>query len=209
MTYSSFLSNPVYINIVILVLLVFLVLFLWRKIIVLEGNYFIIEKRVNLIKKDTREMSAKRKFENSNIVMTEIFDDIVDTDTCKNMGKCSFPLTSNCEIPISTSNICETDTPFEFNIQYNTDEIHITDTEDDTQISFDTEKISSNDEIKIVDKDNETNSTTSEFTFNTDKYNLKKLSKLNVDKLKDLCLSHNLSVDGTKSQLVNRILETN
>lgn len=209
MTYSSFLSNPVYINIVILVLLVFLVLFLWRKIIVLEGNYFIIEKRVNLIKKDTREMSAKRKFENSNIVMSEIFDDIVDTDTCKNMGKCSFPLTSNCEIPISTSNICKNDLPFEFNIQYNTDEIHITDTEDDTQISFDTEKISSNDEIKFADKDNETNSTTSEFTFNTDKYNLKKLSKLNVDKLKDLCLSHNLSVDGTKSQLVNRILEIN
>jgi len=36
--------------------------------------------------------------------------------------------------------------------------------------------------------------------------NRKKLSKMNLDKLKEICLSMNLSTDGTKNILIDRIL---
>ena len=37
-------------------------------------------------------------------------------------------------------------------------------------------------------------------------YNRKKLSKMNLDKLKDICISMQLSTDGTKNVLIDRIL---
>ena len=58
----SFLMDQTYVNLFILISIVVLVMFLWRKLIILEGNFFILEKRVNLIKKDAREDSISRIF---------------------------------------------------------------------------------------------------------------------------------------------------
>ena len=56
--------------------------------------------------------------------------------------------------------------------------------------------------------DFENTSNTSEFVFNADeKYTQKKLSKLNMDKLKTICEKMNLSTEGNKNQLITRILE--
>ena len=64
-----------YINLFILVIIVAIVMFLWRKLIILEGNFFVLEKRVNLIKKDAREDSIAKNIDKADIIMNEIFKD--------------------------------------------------------------------------------------------------------------------------------------
>ena len=48
----SFLFNQTYLAIFAISILVFLLMFLWRKLTILEGNYYLLEKRVNIIKKE-------------------------------------------------------------------------------------------------------------------------------------------------------------
>lgn len=79
----SFLFDQTYINLLILVIIVSLVMFLWRKLIILEGNFFVLEKRVNLIKKDAREDSISRNIEKSDSIMNEIFHDYSPSNACK------------------------------------------------------------------------------------------------------------------------------
>ena len=79
----SFLFDQTYINLLILVIIVSLVMFLWRKLIILEGNFFVLEKRVNLIKKDAREDSISRNIEKSDSIMNEIFNDYSPSNACK------------------------------------------------------------------------------------------------------------------------------
>ena len=79
----SFLFDQTYINLLILVIIVSLVMFLWRKLIILEGNFFVLEKRVNLIKKDAREDSISRNIEKSDVIMNEIFKDYAPSNACK------------------------------------------------------------------------------------------------------------------------------
>lgn len=201
MLYTSIFSNPIYINIVILCILVFLVLFLWRKITVLEGNFFILEKRVILIKKESRENTVNKKLENSNIIMNEIFQDIVSPDAKENIGTCSY---NSCNIP--SVEIINNDNNKPVNIENVLPDVVFDNIIEDseTQITFDMDK-----KDIFETKDVDTLSTTSEIVFNNDKYTNKKLSKLNLDKLKDICISENLQVDGTKIQIINRILELN
>ena len=53
----------------------FLIMFLWRKITIIEGNYFILEKRVDMIKKTCRDSLISKNMERADIVMNEIFKD--------------------------------------------------------------------------------------------------------------------------------------
>jgi len=80
----SFLFDQTYINLMVLVIIVFLIMFLWRKVIILEGNFFILEKRVNLIKKDAREECIAKNIEKSDIIMNEIFKDSSRSNACPN-----------------------------------------------------------------------------------------------------------------------------
>jgi hypothetical protein len=82
----EFLFDQTYINLFVLALLLFLVMFLWRKVTIIEGNYFLLEKRVNIIKKEGREdllaKNANRTVlaegaRDCDVVMNEIFKDSV------------------------------------------------------------------------------------------------------------------------------------
>lgn len=227
----SILTNPTYINIVVLLLLIFLVLFLWRKIMILEGNFFILEKRMNLMKKDVRDVYMTQKsFDEANAVMNEVFKDSVKKDkTCatnniNSGGCCIIPETrpNTPRVPheeITIINNMDTEIAIIHEVVDNivndvvSNKVKV---DDDVQISFTDDKIVSDPDIvakSLVDNKNmddiETQSTTSEIVFNSDgKYNQKKLSKLNLEKLKEICASHNLSQEGTKSQLITRILES-
>jgi hypothetical protein len=60
------------------------------------------------------------------------------------------------------------------------------------------------------DTENDTMSVTSEITFGDDKKALtKKYSKLSLDKLKDICNQNKINNEGTKNQLITRIIEVN
>jgi hypothetical protein len=86
----GFLFDQAYITMAIFGLLIFLIMFLWRKITIIEGHIFILEKRVDTIKKANRIDSINKNIESADIVMNEIFKDSTDKNTyCNNnSNKC-------------------------------------------------------------------------------------------------------------------------
>jgi hypothetical protein len=72
-------------------------MFLWRKVTIIEGNYFLLEKRVNIIKKEGREDLLAKNLERSETVMNEIFKDSVTTKPCNNLN-------TECKIPKNVAN---------------------------------------------------------------------------------------------------------
>jgi hypothetical protein len=233
----DFLFNPLYLNLLILALLIFLVFFFWRKLTILEGNFYILEKRVNLIKKDTRESNVLKNANTSNEAMNCIFGNC-SSEKCKKPDTCNLQFDNNCKKEQCIKNV-ENDISLELSKDNNlhieeineiTEIIGIIDTTDDNlkpsddvkivfnpvnldkKIEESIESININDVIttKKDDIEHDNVSITSDITFNTeDKYTLKKLSKMNHDKLKEVCLQLNISHDGTKAQLISRILENN
>lgn len=248
--------DQTYVNLFILISIVVLVMFLWRKLIILEGNFFILEKRVNLIKKDAREDSISRNIDKSDVIMNEIFKDFSPSNACKNF-ECplsaitkihSENLTDNltinedmvkyisAQIPANLKgagkihlDVSNSDVDvITFNKGANADTEAVgTDTcvADDTGDDADIDKIvdtiisSSEDyEAKVLEEDtNEANeqdnaSVCSEITFTSDdkkseKTLLNKYSKMSLDKLKEICGSNNINVEGTRKQLIARIIE--
>ena len=248
--------DQTYVNLFILISIVVLVMFLWRKLIILEGNFFILEKRVNLIKKDAREDSISRNIEKSDVIMNEIFKDFSPSNACKNFV-CplsaitkihSENLTDNLTINEDMVKYISAQTPVnlkgagKLHLDVSNPDVDIitfnkganADTEavgtdagvaGDTGDDVDIDKIvstiisSSEDyEAKVLDEDtNEANeqdnaSVCSEITFTSDdkkseKTLLNKYSKMSLDKHKEICGSNNINVEGTRKQLIARIIE--
>ena len=268
----SFIFDQTYINLLILIMIVFLVMFLWRKIIILEGNFFILEKRVNLIKKDVREDSISKNIEKSDIIMNEIFKDYCPANACKkfecfssvggdnqsNDGDKCKKIAKNDENIISiTEDVVQhisqqIPTIINYNIDEEPDIDVITFTNQDTiDINVDKEgkvdkegEVDKEDEVDEVDEvdidkmvnniisstedyeakiisehaayndhnDIDNMSVSSDITFtNDDKKNektlIKKFSKMSLEKLKEMCNLNNINSEGTKNQLITRIIE--
>jgi len=251
----SFIFDQTYINLLILIVIVFLVMFLWRKVIILEGNFFVLEKRVNLIKKDVREDTIAKNIEKSDIIMNEIFKDYCPINACKQSvcfpskggdtncdsensddvgDKCHiFSKNSNDNISInedmaqyisaiSHDNLKKDPDIITFTNVSNvsndteTDIIKISDTIITSDEDYETKIITGDidlNEIEDIDLNEPDNiSVTSEITFTSDdkKYDkllVKKYSKMPLDKLKEICKTNNISSDGTKKQLMARIIE--
>ena len=249
----SFIFDQTYINLLILIIIVFLVMFLWRKVIILEGNFFVLEKRVNLIKKDVREDSITKNIEKSDIIMNEIFKYYLPINACKK--SVCFPSkggvrsdsensddTDNTEdkSPIfSKSNIDNISinedmaqyisaipqNDLKYGAQKNNDIdvitfTNISDVSNDIEtdinkmvdIKIIAENIDMNESDDIEHNEPDNISVTSEITFTSDdkKYDktlIRKYSKMPLDKLKEICDSNNISSDGTKKQLMTRIIE--
>lgn len=241
----SFIFDQTYINLMILIMIVFLVMFLWRKIIILEGNFFILEKRVNLIKRDAREDSFSKNFEKSETIMNEIFKDYCPMNACKSSG--CFPSDDDKECTKSTKINSN-------NLHNNEDMVKYISSQTPDDISNDKEKTHDIEEITFIneskvddavdDIDKMVNSIissseeyegkvtpeqtvlndksdhnefdnisiTSDITFTSDdKKNEgvlhKKYSKMSLDKLKELCNVNDINIDGTKNQLIARLIE--
>jgi hypothetical protein len=202
-------------------------MFLWRKLIILEGNFFVLEKRVNLIKKDAREDSISRNIEKSDTIMNEIFKDF-STNACK-QSKCGGGM-SVCVPPENTPYIVNDD---EDMVQFvpeiitfsnggnlvvdssGSEETEVIAEEDrdidrmvDTIISSSEEYEKKVRDDSLDENENDTVSVSSEITFGDDKKALmKKYSKLSLDKLRELCNLSNVSNEGTKNELIKRITE--
>ena len=86
----GFLFDQTYINLIILGFFLFLIMFLWRKITIIEGNYFILEKRVDMIKKTERDSLISKNMEKADVVMNEIFKDSTcgKKNYCNNVSYC-------------------------------------------------------------------------------------------------------------------------
>ena len=86
----GFLFDQTYINLIILGFFLFLIMFLWRKITIIEGNYFILEKRVDMIKKTERDSLISKNMEKADVVMNEIFKDSTSGGSGGSGGKKNF-----------------------------------------------------------------------------------------------------------------------
>ena len=243
--------DQTYINLFILISIVVLVMFLWRKLIILEGNFFVLEKRVNLIKKDAREDSISRNIEKSDVIMNEIFKDYAPSNACKQSmyqgGSCPMPtaeslaqfvLPQHPDIDVITfanggNIVLHPDDVYDSratraNVEP-ADAAEPQDTEDTAEPSGDTIDIdidinkmvdtiiSSSEEYEKkvredAEGDNDTISVSSEITFGDDKKTddkalAKKYSKFSLDKLRELCNQSTLNNEGTKKELIKRIIE--
>ena len=225
----SFLFDQTYLNLLILVIIVSLVMFLWRKLIILEGNFFVLEKRVNLIKKDAREDSISRTIEKSDTIMNEIFRDFSPSNACK-QSKCGGGM-SVCVPQENTPYIVNDDEDMvQFvpeiitfanggNIEVDSsgsEESEVIAEEDrDIERMVDTIISSSEEYEKKVRDDaldeNDTMSVSSEITFTSDekKNEKKKYLKMSLDKLKDICNQNKINSEGTRNQLITRSIEVN
>ena len=228
----SFLFDQTYLNLFVLVIIVTLVMFLWRKLIILEGNFFVLEKRVNLIKKDAREDSISRNIEKSDTIMNEIFRDFSHSNACK-QSKCGGGM-SVCVPPENTPYIVNDD---EDMVQFvpeiitfanggnivvdssGSEETEVIAEEEDRDIDRMVDTIiSSSEEYEkkvrddaLDDNENDTMSVSSEITFTSDekKNEKKKYLKMSLDKLKDICNQNKINSEGTRNQLITRIIEVN
>ena len=268
----SFLLDQTYINLLILLVIVVLLMFLWRKLSILEGNFFVLEKRVNLLKKDAREDSIARNIDNADIIMNEIFNNYSPSNACKVSGGVSGDDDESCDqtsdlscdpfgiCKKNKSNSMRIDEIDENMVQYIA-QVNLNDAsdadgaeeacgadeacgaeEDGNAITFaetaETAETAEDAELdidKMVDtiissseeyekkgsldlndsgEHNEADnvSVSSEITFTSDdkkgeKSQYKKYSKMSLEKLKEYCVSNKINSEGTKNQLITRIID--
>lgn len=157
--------------------------YLWRRLHSLENYTLILEKKINNLKKEKKELQElikdsedKTTFDEADIVMNELF----------NIDKCCVDKCTIKEVEKETEtieSICMNDTPEEVEIVESKLPIveHIT--------SVSTPDV----DIESVISDSNV-------------YNKKKLAKMNLEKLKEICNEMKLSTDGNKNALIDRIL---
>ena len=141
----------------------------------------------------------QENFNMSDIIMNEIFNsDSLNDGTCNiNSSYCKIEKKPITEIKMkndanvkSDVEICDVNSIDIDNI-LNDD---LNDTFDKKEVLFDLKK-------EVINDDKES-------VISSNAITKKKLQKLNLDKLKDKCEELNISHDGTKSQIIDRIMET-
>lgn len=184
---------------IIFLFFLLVVIYIWRRLNGIESYNKILENKVQSLKKENLELqkalseesNEKISIDDAEVIMNEIFNggtcDII-TDTFSSDTK---EVTKIEELKTNTVEILHsaeiTDVVNENN-------------DDKKDIPVVSHEISSN--ISIENDDLESN--ISEMHPNT--YNRKKLTKLNLDKLKEIASSLDLSTEGTKNVIIDRIL---
>jgi hypothetical protein len=171
---------------VILILLTYLI----YKVFIVENDLFILNEKINRFEIEFNNPNSslgssscvKENFNLSDIIMNEVFN----SKPCNSNGVCKMSFNK----PEEVANEIDIDID---NIIDKTDIIEVVEEKTKDENLFDLKK-----EIVVDDVES---SVVSE---NNTK---RKLQKLNLDKLKEKCAELNLSTEGTKAQLVNRILE--
>ena len=226
----SFLFNQTYISIFVIALLVFLLMFLWRKLTILEGNYFLLEKRVNIIKKEDRSEQLSKNLEKSDAIMKEVFKNNIKRSNCDNNDTvCNIPknideedyimddIENNIDItiidvseddPIKVGEGDECDECYDDNESGDGEEGEEGEEEELVSHIENITKTNESSNIELADN-NDNLSITSEITFNNedDKILSKKYKAMNLEKLREECKIYSLNSEGTKSTLISRIID--
>ena len=195
---------------------ILILLYFWRKIVSLSATNIILEKKYKELKKQTTknfDNIDKDDFMKGDNEMQEIFNNI-DLNTMDNIA-----FSINSEIPIAvqtfTTNIEKEDLSANTEIDI-VDKI-ISDTLDDepeetvkeiNKSILPEDKIVSDivevEDVKDIIENVDSTDSLSVVSENT--YSKSKLSKLNVEKLKEICVRNGGSDEGTKNVLIDRIL---
>jgi hypothetical protein len=209
-------------------------MYLWRKITILEGNYYLLEKRVNIIKKDSRSELLSKNLEQSDVIMKEVFENGLKSgcDDMENLCNISPEMFQEYDIDIDNEKNIDSDiiNIEELNVVPEVD-IEVLERKDSEAVQV---KNESSDELELIthienitSSNNETAETgeyqdnadttdttdatsiASEITFNNDEDKVlsKKYKAMNLEKLREECKNNSLSYEGTKSILVARIID--
>ncbi len=177
----------------------------------LESYTNILEKKVNNLKKENKELQEilhngndSCSFEKADTIMNQIFNlekpTKVDEPSIISISVGNVESVGNRNIKKDVNN--------DTKIIINDDKkkpLEISEMpEDISDVVSDILPVAKHIEIPDeVEKDIEIESVVSE---NSNVYNRKKLNKMNLDKIKEICTSMNLSTDGTKNTLIDKIL---
>ena len=217
----NFLFNQTYISVFVIALLVFLLMFLWRKLTILEGNYFLLEKRVNIIKKEDRSEQLSKNLEKSDAIMKEVFKNNIKRGNCDNNDTvCNIPKNTDEEdyiiddiennIDITIIDVCEEE-PVKIGEEVDGEEDNESGESEEEELVSHIEDITKTNEASNIElADNNDNvSITSDITFNNedDKILSKKYKAMNLEKLREECNIYSLNSEGTKSTLISRIID--
>ena len=186
--FKLFSFNNIIFYITYFILILFL-LFLGYKYIYLEQSIYLITNKLNKIEIELNNPSLKSSLNKNNdnmrvadIIMNEIFND----NYCDVNGSCSISHNTNANTNTNTNTNTNANANTHANANANTTEI-IEETP-----------------IEIFDLKKETEDKESVISSHTD--TKKSLMKLNLEKLKAKCEDKHLATDGTKQQLVERLL---
>lgn len=191
-------------------LIILTAFYVWRRINGLESYNKILEKKVNHLKKDNKELreilygngeeETCNVTNDADIIMNKIFNaDIL----------CVSPAPSQAHHVQEKENTTK--------ITCNDDICELQDTSDIVQNiiadSIETEVAKPKPMAAVVvetvvvqsEQDNDMESVISD-AVNGGAYNRKKLTKMNLDKLKEVCVSMHLPTEGTKNVLIDKIL---
>lgn len=232
-----------------IILLLLTGLYVWRRISTLESYNKILEKKVNHMKKENKELKellyggGDDDINDADVIMNKIFN----TDVCSvtsasavDTSQCEKPTTKvtcnddKCVIVEDTSDIVQniiaesTETkPVFHTTSFHTSSFQtfskpVVQPVETTVIPVvPVVQVTPNVEVSVASPvvehvahvaqhvdDNDLESVISDAVSGVTSapYNRKKLSKMNLDKLKDICTSMQLSVEGTKNVLIDRIL---
>ena len=182
--FKLFSFNNIIFYITYFILILFL-LFLGYKYIYLEQSIYLITNKLNKIEIELNNPSLKSSLNKNNdnmrvadIIMNEIFND----NYCDVNGSCSISHNTNANANANAN----------------------TNTNTNTNANANTTEIIEETPIEIFDLKKETEDKESVISSHTD--TKKSLMKLNLEKLKAKCEDKHLATDGTKQQLVERLL---
>ena len=177
---SKLLNNiSTLINYIVLFIILLILTYIIYKIFIIDNDIYIINEKINQIEMDITTIPPSSSQELPKKQMFEM------ADLC--MNKCFVEELSPTSIDID--NIPKK------NLNDNIEDFTTIIDEKPPKEIFDLKK-------EIVKVEDDTSSIVS-----TNNLNKKKLLKLNLEKLKDKCMEMKLSTEGTKAQLIDRIME--
>jgi hypothetical protein len=200
-------------------------IYIWRRIYILENYTNILEKKIANLKKENKELhellqcstSDKCSFEQADILKNQIFN----VENSKNdnsevinisLSTIATGLKSNKKDVSNDTKIIIEDIKESPQLKKSEDISekleNIPDipdipdkSQDITDMILDALPVAKH--IDELEKDIDIESVISD---NTNIYNKKKLTKMSLEKLKEICVSMNISTEGTKNNLIDRIL---
>lgn len=205
-----FLNTSFIFYIFLIMLAIFGLFYIWRRIYGLENYSKILEKKISNLKKENKELQEllsgndATSIEDADTIMNKIFNlNIANNDKCCVADKTD-------EICNTVANTVVTTVTIDVPITDGSDNTDVPDDPDDPDmtiqniIGLDDTTVST--KLPVVEhNDPEIESVVSD-SVSGGLYNRRKLSKMNLDKLKEICANMNLPSDGTKNNLIDRIL---
>lgn len=188
----------------ILLAIVFAGFYVWRRIVGLNCHIQVLEKKLTNLKKENKDLhtvlsdnKTQTTTEQADIVMNKIFnqDDIINVQSQDALKK-----------PSASKKVA---------VDCSASKCSITEIKDVRDLKDINENVVENQPLvlpvanhgdiiqDIIEKDIELESVISD-TSNI--YNRKKLNKMNIEKLKEICTTMNISSEGNKNSLIDRIL---